>query len=325
MWRTLLIPCASFSRRLRMFQDNSGKRYRTYSQYLKDKFGEKIYKVTLNANLGCPNRDGTKSFGGCIFCDDVGSFSQAHDLNLSISEQVSTGIDNLEKRFHAKKFIAYLQSYSNTYGNIQTLKPIYDATVNNDKIVGLSIGTRPDCVDEEKIDLIQTYTDTKEVWIEYGLQSINDKTLMLINRSHTAQEFINAVKITQNKGIKISAHVILGLKGENREDMMRTAKALADLGIDGVKLHSLCILKNSKLEPLYEKGEWTVLEEDEYVDLVCSFMELLPENVIIHRLAGNGYKKSLLAPLWLGQKFKTLNKIDNWFEEHNSWQGKYYN
>ena len=307
-----------------MYRDNSGKRYNSFSQYLKDSFGEKIYKVTLNANLGCPNRDGTKSFGGCIFCDDSGSFSKAHDANLDIEEQLLTGISNLETRFKAKKFIAYLQSYSNTYAPVEILKNIYDAALDNDKVVGLSIGTRPDCVDEEKIDLISSYTNKKEIWIEYGLQSINDKTLMLINRSHTAQEFIDAVKITQNKGIKISAHVILGLKGENRADMMRTAKALADLGIDGVKLHSLCILKNSKLEPLYEKGEWTVLEEDEYVDLVCSFMELLPANVIIHRLAGNGYKKALLAPVWLGQKFKTLNKIDEWFENNNSWQGKKY-
>ncbi len=307
-----------------MFQDNSGKRYRTYSQYLKDKFGEKVYKVTLNANLGCPNRDGTKSFGGCIFCDDAGSFSLAHDANLPISEQLITGIDNLEKRFHAMKFIAYLQSYSNTYGSVDKLKQIYDAAVDNDRVVGLSIGTRPDCVDENKINLIQSYTDDKEVWIEYGLQSIHDRTLELINRSHTAKEFIDAVKMTQNKNIKISAHVILGLQGESKNDMMETAKALADVGIDGVKIHALCVLKNSKLEKFYNSGELKVLEEDEYVDLTCSFMELLPDNVIIHRIAGNGYKKSLLAPVWLGQKFKTLNKIDMWFEEHNSWQGKKY-
>ena len=308
-----------------MFTDNSGKRYRTYSQYLKDLFGEKVYKVTLNANLGCPNRDGTKSFGGCIFCDETGSFSRAHDENLSIKNQLITGIENLEKRFHAKKFIAYLQSYSNTYGEISLLKQIYDDAINNPKVVGLSIGTRPDCVDKEKIDLISTYSKDKEVWIEYGLQSIHDKTLELINRSHTAQDFINAVKLTQNQGIKISAHVILGLVNETKSEMLETAKALADIGIDGVKLHALCVLKNSKLEPLYKSGELRILEEDEYVDLACSFMELLPENVIIHRLAGNGYKKSLLAPLWLGQKFKTLNKIDNWFEINNSWQGKLNN
>ena len=162
------------------------------------------------------------------------------------------------------------------------------------------------------------------VWIEYGLQSIHDRTLLAINRSHTAQEFIDAVKLTQNKGIKISAHVILGLQGETKADMLETAKALADVGIDGVKLHALCVLKNSKLEKFYNDGSLRVLDEDEYVDLACSFMELLPENVIIHRLAGNGYKKALLAPLWLGQKFKTLNKIDNWFIENSSCQGHKY-
>ena len=307
-----------------MFQDNSGKRYRTYSQYLKDIFGEKVYKVTLNANLGCPNRDGTKSFGGCIFCDDSGSFSKAHDENLPISKQLVTGINNLEKRFNAKKFIAYLQSYSNTYGDIETLKKIYDDAVNNERVVGLSIGTRPDCIDKDKVDLISTYAKDKEVWIEYGLQSIHDKTLLAINRSHTAQDFIDAVKLTQNHGIKISAHVILGLADETKEDMLQTAKALADVGIDGVKLHALCVLKNSKLEPIYNAGDLKILEEDEYVDLACSFMELLPKNVVIHRLAGNGYKKSLIAPIWLGQKFKTLNKIDEWFIAHNSCQGLKY-
>ncbi len=304
-----------------MFSDNSGKRYNTFSQYLKDKFGEKVYKVTLNAGLGCPNRDGTKSFGGCIFCDDEGSFSRAHDADLSIEKQLVTGISTLEARFKAKKFIAYLQSYSNTYAPVEVLKKIYDAAVNNERVVGLSIGTRPDCVDEAKIELVSSYTAKREVWIEYGLQSIKDKTLKLINRSHTAQEFIDAVRLTQNKGIKISAHVILGLQGETKEDMLDTAKALADIGIDGVKLHALCVLKNSKLEPMYNSGELRILEEDEYVDLACSFMELLPENVLIHRLAGNGYKKALLAPLWLGQKFKTLNKIDEWFVSNNSCQG----
>ena len=305
-----------------MFTDNSGKRYRTYSQYLKDIFGEKVYKVTLNANLGCPNRDGTKSFGGCIFCDDDGSFSKAHDGFLSIKEQLITGINNLETRFNAHKFIAYLQSYSNTYADVQKLKQIYDDATNNERVVGLSIGTRPDCVEEEKINLIQSYTEDKEVWIEYGLQSIKDKTLELINRSHTAKDFLDAVKLSQNRGIKISAHVIMGLPGETKEDTLDTAKALADIGIDGVKLHALCVLKNSKLEKIYNSGELKILDEDEYVDFACSFMELLPENVVIHRLAGNGYKKSLLAPVWLGQKFKTLNKIDEWFEKNNSCQGK---
>jgi len=304
-----------------MFLDNSGKRYRTYSQYLKDTFGEKAYKVTLNANLGCPNRDGTKSFGGCIFCDDDGSFSKAHSGMLSIESQLTTGINTLENRFHAHKFIAYLQAYSNTYGEVSALKEIYDAAVNNDKVVGLSIGTRPDCIDKEKVELIETYTKNKEVWIEYGLQSIKDKTLKRINRSHTAQDFIDAVNITKNHNIKISAHVILGLMGETKQDMMDTAKALADIGVDGVKLHALCVLKNSKLEQVYNKGELKILDEDEYVDLACSFMEFLPENVIIHRLAGNGYKKSLITPIWLGQKFKTLNKIDEWFIKNNSWQG----
>ncbi|MDD3150842.1 MAG: TIGR01212 family radical SAM protein [Candidatus Gastranaerophilales bacterium] len=300
------------------------KRYNQYSDYLKNTFNAKVYKVTLDAGFNCPNRDGTISYGGCIFCDDSGSFSRAHDSSLSIENQLITGIEQLKKRFKAKKFISYFQAYTNTYASAEKLKTVYNLALSHDDVVGLSIGTRPDCVDEEKIDLISSYTDDKLVWVEYGLQSIHDRTLNLINRGHTSKDFIEAVKMTQNKGIKICAHVIIGLPEENRNDMLQTAKVLADLGIDGVKIHLLCVLKGTKLEQMYYNEEYYPLEANEYVSIVCDFLEILPPTTTIHRLAGNGLKKILVAPKWLPKKFEVLNMIDNELEKRNSFQGKKY-
>lgn len=301
--------------------NNTDKRYNQYSLYLKQKFGCKVYKVTLDANFSCPNRDGTISNGGCIFCDEGGSFSQAHSNDLSIENQLQTGIERLKTRFKAQKFISYFQAYSNTYADVDYLKTVYDKAFSNEDVLGLSIGTRPDCVDEEKIKLISSYASDYYVWVEYGLQSIHDKTLNLINRGHSAQDFLNAVKITQNKGINVCAHVILGLPGESREDMLITAKVLADVGINGVKIHLLCAVEGTKLTEMYYNNEFIPMEQSEYVETVCDFLELLPQNVTIHRLAGNGLKKILVAPRWLPKKFEVLNMIDNELIRRNSYQG----
>ena len=304
-----------------MYFSGTEKRYYQYSKYLRNKFQTKVYKITLNAGFGCPNRDGTKSFGGCIFCDDTGSFSRAHNGIIPIREQVNVAIQNLSERFGAKKFISYFQSYTNTYADINTLEKTYSEAFCDDRIVGLSIGTRPDCVDKEKINMISSFAKDKEVWIEYGLQSSSDKTLKLINRSSTFKDFTEAVEITKNKNIKICTHVILGLPDENEQEMLNTAKDIAALDIDGIKIHVLCVLKNTKLENLYNKGKIKVLDEDKYVELVCKFLELLPKNMVIQRLAGNGFKNDLIAPRWLGAKFDTLNKIDKWLADKNTCQG----
>lgn len=306
-----------------MYFNNTDKRYNQYSQHLKNKFSNKVYKVTLDAGFNCPNRDGVKSSGGCIFCDDSGSFSNAHDNKLSIEKQLEVGIEKLKKRFKAKKFLSYFQAYTNTYGSVEHLKKVYDSAFSHEDVLGLSIGTRPDCVDEEKIKLISSYAENNYVWIEYGLQSIHDKTLQFINRGHDSKDFIDAVKLTQNKGINICTHVILGLPGETRKDMLETAKAIADLKINGVKLHLLCALKGTKLEHIYNQGLYTPMEEQEYVETICDFLEIIPPEVTIHRLAGNGLKELLIAPKWLDKKFKTLNMIDKELERRGSYQGKY--
>jgi len=299
------------------------KRYNQYSQHLKELFNCKVYKVTIDAGFSCPNRDGAISTGGCIFCEDGGSFSQAHSGQLSIDEQLDTSIKKLKDRFGAKKFISYFQAYSNTYAPVEKLKSLYDEAVSHPEVVGLSIGTRPDCVDEEKIRLINSYTENHHVWVEYGLQSIHNKTLKLINRGHSSEDFIKAYELTRKfgKDIKICVHVILGLPGETRQEMLETAKVLADLGIDGIKIHLLCALKDTELEKMYNRGEFNPLSSEDYVDTVCDYLEILPKETVIHRLAGNGLKKILVAPKWLPEKFKVLNLIDRELERRGTFQG----
>lgn len=300
------------------------KRYYQFSEYLKTKFGKKVYKITLDAGFNCPNRDGTISSGGCIFCDDGGSFSRAHSNVLPVEQQVLTGIETLSTRFKAQKFMSYFQAYSNTYKPVDELKKIYDSALCHDDIVGLSIGTRPDCVDERKLDLIASYTDKYETWIEYGLQSVHDKTLEFINRGHSYETFLNAYNQTKERGINVGVHVILGLPNETREDMLNTIKSIAKLGVDGVKFHCLCVFPNTKLYDMYQNNEITLLEEDDYIKLACDSLEILPEKTTIHRLGGNGLQAIKVAPHWLNKKFEILNKIDAELEKRNSWQGKFF-
>lgn len=300
--------------------NGTDKRYNQFSAYLKNKFGVKVYKVTLDAGFSCPNRDGTISTGGCIFCDEGGSFSQAHSNKLTIEEQVEVGIKNLSERFKAEKFMSYFQAYSNTYKPVNELKHIYDSALKNEKIVGLSIGTRPDCVDDEKLDLIASYKDNYYTWVEYGLQSVHDKTLKKINRGHDYECFLKAYEKTKERGINVCVHVIFGL-WESHDEILETARALVRLKVDGVKIHMLCALQNTKLARMYEDGEISFMSEDEYVETVCDFLEILPRETTIHRLAGNGYSKTLIAPQWLGAKFDCLNKIDRELLKRNSYQG----
>ena len=301
--------------------NGTDKRYNQYSAHLKNKFGCKVYKITLDAGFSCPNRDGSISTGGCIFCDDGGSFSQAHSNKLSIEEQVKTGIETLSSRFKAEKFMSYFQAFSNTYKPVNKLEKIYKASLCDDKIVGLSIGTRPDCVDEDKLRLISSFKDDYYTWIEYGLQSIHDKTLKKINRGHDYDCFLKAYEKTKEYGINVCVHVIFGL-WETHDEIMQTAEELARLKVDGVKIHMLCALENTRLADMYYNGEIDFMSEDEYVSTVCDFLEILPPQMTIHRLAGNGFSKTLIAPKWLGAKFDCLNKIDREFLRRGSYQGK---
>ncbi len=298
------------------------KAYNAFSDYLKEKFGQKVYKITIDAGFSCPNRDGTISSGGCIFCDESGSFSKAHSNELDIKNQIKTGIKTLNERFGAQKFLAYFQAFTNTYAPVEKLKKIYDAAFCDDRVLGISIGTRPDCVDEKKLDLIATY---KNPWLELGLQSTHNETLKKINRGHDYECFLKAYKLAKARNINVCVHMVLGFKNETQEMMLKSAKRLAALKIDGIKLHMLTVLEDAPLAKIYKEKPFDLLTMQEYCEIVCDFLELLPPETTIHRLAGSGYSKTLIAPKWVNNKFETLNLIDKIFEKRKTKQGiKHY-
>jgi radical SAM protein (TIGR01212 family) len=298
------------------------KRYNDLNTYFRSRFGCRVQKITIDAGLSCPNRDGTLSTGGCIYCNARGSGTGALSRGLSITEQLVEGKHALSRRYKAVKFMAYFQSFSNTYAPIDILKRLYDEALAVEDVVGLSIGTRPDCVAEPVLDLLQDYAQKYLIWIEYGLQSAKDATLALINRGHDVQCFRDAVKATLNRQIKICAHIILGLPGETRSDMLDTAQTIASAGIDGLKLHLLYVIRGTRLETLYRRGGYTCLEQQEYVDLVCDFLERIPPHMIIQRLTGDPHPAELVAPHWSLKKTETLALINAVLEKRDSRQGK---
>jgi len=298
------------------------KRYNNFNTYLRNIFGCRVQKITIDAGFSCPNRDGTISTRGCIYCNVRGSGTGAHATGLSVTEQLLQGKRALSKRYKAKKFIAYFQAFSNTYAPFDKLKSLYEEALEVDDVVGLSIGTRPDCVDESVLELLQGYGKKYLVWIEYGLQSVHDATLAFINRGHDFKCFKKTVAATKNRGIKICAHVILGLPNEKKTDMLKTARAVASMEIDGLKIHLLYVVKGTKLHKLYAAGKYRCLEQQEYVDLVCDFLERIPKNMIIQRLTGDPHPEELVAPMWSKKKMETMDLIKETLEKRDSWQGK---
>ena len=299
------------------------KRYNDLNTYLRSIFGCRVQKITVDAGFSCPNRDGTISTGGCIYCNDSGSGTGAFARGASITDQIIKGKKALFKRYKAKKFIAYFQAFSNTYAPIDKLKRFYEEALAVKDIVGLSIGTRPDCVNEQIPEMLQSYVKNHLIWIEYGLQSIHDDSLAFINRGHNFQCFKRAIAMTKNRGIKICVHVILGLPYEKKEHMLETAKAIANMEIDGIKIHLLYVIKGTELEKIFQQGKYRCLGQSEYVDLVCDFLELLPEDMVIHRLTGDPHPKELVAPEWSIKKTETLALIEETMKKRDSGQGKY--
>lgn len=299
------------------------KRYRDYAGYLREIFGERVQKISIDAAMSCPNRDGTISSAGCIFCDRRGSGTgRLLDKGMSPCEQIIRAKAYLTQRYGARKFIAYLQSFTNTYGPVEQLKRLYDDILSFPEMVGLSVGTRPDCVDEPILDLLASYNQGYLVWVEYGLQSAHDVTLARINRGHDAACFAKSAQATAEKGIKVCAHVILGLPGETPEMMLDTARFLSACSVDGVKIHLLYVTRGTALEKIYKNGELRCLEQLEYVDLVVRFLEILPERMIIQRLTGDPPAGDLVAPAWAGDKNTTLSLIRRELEARNTTQGK---
>ena len=298
------------------------RRYNDYNTYLRNIYGCRVQKISVDAGLTCPNRDGKLSTAGCIYCNARGSGTGAHAGGLSITEQLLAGKTALSRRYKAKKFIAYFQSFSNTYAPLSTLKALYEEALAVDDVVGLSIGTRPDCIDEKILDLLECYARTHLIWIEYGLQSAHDATLAFIHRGQAVAGFQKAVDAAHARGLKVCAHVILGLPQETRAQMIATARFLADLPVAGVKLHLLYVVRDTPLERLHRAGTYHCLSQAVYVELVCDFLERLPKQVVIQRLTGDPHRAELVAPQWSLRKRETLDIIKTAFEERNTWQGK---
>ena len=295
--------------------------YTDLNSYLRGIFGCRVQKITVDAGMTCPNRDGTVSRGGCIYCNTRGSGTGAFNRGLSITAQLEAGKKHMGRRYKAQKFIAYFQSFSNTYAPVETLQQLYNEALAVEDMVGLSIGTRPDCINETVLNLLEGYTHKYLTWIEYGLQSAHDRSLLRINRGHDFDCFMRAVEQTTGRGIKICTHVILGLPGETRQDMLKTADIIAQIPIDGIKLHLLYVIKGTPLEKMYQQGQYHCLSQAEYAELVCDFLERLPSQIIIQRLTSDPHREELVAPKWSLKKRDTLKRIHVTFERRNTYQG----
>jgi radical SAM protein (TIGR01212 family) len=297
--------------------------YRSYSGYLKERFGERVFRVSLDAGFTCPNRDGTLGISGCAYCSPAGSWN-AGQRSLPLAEQVRRGKEAATRRYKARKFIAYFQAFSNTYAPVDTLKEIYDSVVLGDRdFVGIAIGTRPDCIDEEKLKLLESYRQMGlVVWIEYGLQSANNTTLELIDRGHTAEDFARAVEHTKKHDILVSTHVIIGLPGEKEDDVVHTARFLAQLPIDGVKIHNLNIVKNTKMADMYRSDRVKPLTLEEFARLVVDFLEHIPPQVVVDRLVAETHPSVLIEPKWSLNKPAAIAAVKQEFKRRNSFQGR---
>ncbi len=297
--------------------------YKTFSSFLRGHFGERVQKITLDAGLTCPHRGSDKK-GGCIYCNALGSGTGAIAKGIGLKEQIETQMALQANRYKAKSFIAYFQSYSNTFAAVRELKRIYDSVLPYPEIVGISIGTRPDCVDSEILDLIGSYSDKRMVWVEYGLQSSNDETLRLINRGHDSRAFSNASIMAHEHGFRVCAHVILGLPGEGIDDWLKTARFVANLPVTDIKIHLMYVVRNTPLEKMFDAGFYTPLTLEDYAGGVAEFISCLPPDIIIQRITGDPHPDELVAPLWALDKKKVLDEIHKIMNSQGLYQGKNY-
>lgn len=284
-------------------------KYTTLNNYLKERFGEKVYKIALNGGFTCPNRDGSIDTRGCIFCSKGGSGDFAESPDLTITEQIENGKKRLEKKIKNGKYIAYFQAFTNTYAPVERLRTIYEEAINNPDIVALSIGTRPDCLGDDVLALLDELNKIKPIFVELGLQTINEDTAKYIRRGYTLEVYDKAVADLHKIGINVVTHIILGLPNESKEDMLNSVKYACKV-TDGIKLQLLHILKGTDLAKYYEQGKFEVLTLEQYTEIIKECVQIIPENVVIHRLTGDGAKKDLIAPLWSADKKTVLNTIN---------------
>ena len=302
----------------------NGKRYYNLNSFLKAKFGEKVFKISLDAGFSCPNRDGTISNLGCIFCSERGSGDFAGNRNFSISKQFQDIKNMMNKKWKHGKYIAYFQAYTNTYADINTLKVKYDEALRQEGVVGLAIATRPDCISSDVLDLLDEYNNKTYLWIELGLQTANDNTAKIINRGYNLSTFEETLKKLRIRNIDVVVHTIFGLPGESKEDMLKTINYIAHRDIQGIKMHLLHLMKHTPLIRLYEDNKLNFMSEKEYVDIICKSITMLKEDIVIHRLTGDAPRNLLIEPKWSIRKWEILNAIDNRLKSENLYQGLYF-
>ncbi len=306
-----------------MFKYSSdNKKYHTLNYYLKNKFGKKVFKVNLNADFTCPNRDGTKGVDGCIFCSSEGSGETAGNPCDDLVKQFHEVKDMRLKKWPEAYYIGYFQAYSNTYAPIEKLKEYYEIILKQDDVVGLHIATRPDCIDDSMIEYFKELSSRCDFWIELGLQSSKDSTAKFLNRGHSFLEYKECVEKLRSNGIKVCTHIINGIFNETPDDMIQTVKDIASIGVDGIKVHMLHIIKNTALEKLYFDNAYKMLTREEFVKIVCTQLEYIPAEVVIFRIGGDALPELLVGPEWVNKKFITLNEIDKYQKEHHTYQGK---
>ena len=300
----------------------NNERFYKLNTYLKEKFNEKIYKVSLDGGFTCPNRDGKISNKGCLFCSDVGSGEFAGNRKKSITEQIDEQLEFIKNKVQDGKVIAYFQNFTNTYGNIEYLKKIYYEALSHERVIGIAIATRPDCLDDEIINLLDEINKKYFLWIELGLQTANDDIANIINRGYKTEVYIDITRKLNEKNIKFVTHMIIGLPNEEKEDLYNTVKLINDVQSWGIKIHLLYILKNSNLLRYYEKTPFKIYEKEEYEDTIVELLNILSPKIVIHRLTGDAKKDELFAPLWSTNKRGILNSIEKKLKATNSYQGK---
>lgn len=307
-----------------MRKEWNGKRYHSLNYFLRNKFNEKIYKISLDGGFTCPNRDGKVAKGGCTFCSARGSGDYAGSRILSINEQFNDRKKMMEKKWKEGKYIAYFQAYTNTYAPVEELRQKYEEAISQENVVALSIATRPDCLDDDVVDLLEDISKKTYLWVELGLQTINDESARNFNRGYDFEVFKEGIKKLQDRNIEVVVHTIFGLPGETKEDMLKTVDYVAHSGAQGIKFHLLHLMKGTQMVKQYESGELQLLSQEDYIDLICKGIAMIPQEMVVHRLTGDAPRESLIGPMWSLKKWEVLNAIDKALVDNDIYQGKNY-
>ena len=305
-----------------MIKEWNGKRYHSLNYFLRDRFKEKVFKISLDGGFSCPNRDGTISKGGCLFCSESGSGDYAGDRELSITKQFCDIKEMMNKKWKEGKYIAYFQAFTNTYAPVEELKRKYNEALKQEGVVAIAIATRPDCLQDEVLELLEEINKKFYVWVELGLQTVSDETARKINRRYKLEVYEDAIRRLKERNIDFVTHCIFGLPGETKEDMLRSVDYIAHSGSKGIKFHLLHLMKHTPMVKLYERGELEFLSQDDYIDLICKSIAMLPEDMVVHRLTGDAPRDLLIGPMWSLKKWEVLNAIDKALVDNEIYQGK---